>query len=40
MYILHVKLAQENGCTNLADFKTVLEKNGHDVEYISRLFDV
>lgn len=35
-----VKLAQENGCTNLADFKTVLEKNGHDVEYISRLFDV
>lgn len=36
----YVKLAQENGCTNLADFKTVLEKNGHDVEYISRLFDV
>ena len=35
-----VKLAQENSCTNLADFKTVLEKNGHDVEYISRLFDV
>ena len=36
----YVKLAQKNGCTNLADFKTVLEKNGHDVEYISRLFDV
>ena len=36
----YVKLAQENSCTNLADFKTVLEKNGHDVEYISRLFDV
>ena len=36
----YVKLARENGCTNLADFKTVLEKNGHDVEYISRLFDV
>lgn len=36
----YVKLAQENSCTNLADFKTVLEKNGHDVEYISRLFDI